>query len=103
MWLLLTLPGGAIAAAARYLPSWAPDWIDKPTHFFLFLVLGWLLQGSFSLHFRPSLGAVAAVGLGFSFGAVTELWQIGVPGRSGELGDLAANSLGTIIGVALRR
>lgn len=102
MWLLLTLPGEAVAPVAGMLPEWILTWIDKPIHFLLFAVLGWLLRGSLSLHLPGGAGALVAVVAGCAYGALTEWVQLSVPGRSGELADLIINGLGTMAGVVVR-
>lgn len=103
MWVLLTLPGDALAPVDRVLPVWVPTWIDKPVHFLLFAVLGWLLQGSMLPHLRRPVGALVSLAVGISYGGLTEWWQLSVPGRSAELADMVFNSLGTVLGVVLRK
>ena len=88
-WLLLT-PG-------RELPL-GPGWTDKPAHFVLFLVQGWLLFRGLrtSGRRRPAVAAAAATVL---YASVLEVAQLWVPGRSWEWADLLAGAAGGLLAV----
>lgn len=72
--------------------------LDKLAHFGAYLVLGALL--TFGAR-RQGVSPWLAVGLGIMYGALDELHQGFVPGRSLELGDWIADSLGTLAGVGI--
>lgn len=73
------------------------DYADKLVHVAAFGVLGaWTSQ-----LYRPS-AALAWRGVGLiGFGALTELMQVVIPWRSGDLLDLLANAVGVALGLAL--
>jgi len=76
--------------------------IRKSAHIFMFFVLGallYLLMKSFKLSRNKRIGfsiLIAAI-----YGVVDELHQTFVPGRSGELRDVAIDTIGASLGVAL--
>lgn len=102
--LLLILPGDAIDAAGKWLEQifpWlaGPDeppspWTDKIVHLSLFTgcglscVLAWP---------RPARVLLALV----VYGALTEVVQSFVPGRSASAADLLADSIGAGLGLLL--
>lgn len=75
---------------------------DKGVHFVVYAVLGWLCAGA-SARTWPSLPGALARGFAFCvatlWGFSDELHQAFVPGRTAELGDLVADTLGSGVGV----
>jgi VanZ family protein len=83
------------------LPS-TPDWgfsVDKVVHFFLFVVLGYLLVRSFKPDKRHwSRLILYAVMICVIFGLIMETVQIIVPGRTYNMVDLVADGTGAAFG-----
>ncbi|MEX2571285.1 MAG: VanZ family protein [Gemmatimonadota bacterium] len=103
-WLVAWGPAAAWAAFLFLVSSRATvpldlsSGLDKVAHFCAYLVLGWLLaHGSAHVAATP----VVAVALGCLYGALDELHQSTVPGRTAEFGDWIADALGTAAGVLL--
>lgn len=71
---------------------------DKLAHFVAYAVLGVLLAFGQA---RAGLAIAWAIALGVFVGGLDELYQGTVPGRSQELGDWIADSLGVIFGAVL--
>jgi VanZ family protein len=71
---------------------------DKIAHFGAYAVLGLLTARAFSATGYSAVAAILAVIL---FGATDELHQSFVPGRSADLADWIADSLGAVAGVSL--
>jgi VanZ family protein len=71
---------------------------DKIAHFLAYAVFGWLIARAFAF---AGIHALAAVAVGVLFGATDEWHQSFVPGRSAEVGDWVADSLGIVTGVSL--
>lgn len=86
-----------------------PDWVlvalarggDKLIHWSLFLVLGWLGWRSLGQIGRVARPLRATVVGSLLYGAVLETLQAGIETRAVELGDYAANALGTLAAVGL--
>lgn len=74
--------------------------LDKVVHSLIFGVLGWLVARALG-HGGARRRLALAVLLAVSWGALDELHQAFVPGRTSSLGDLAADAFGASIGVAL--
>lgn len=70
---------------------------DKLGHAGLFLVQAWLLCRAGP---RTPAWAGACLVLAVLYGALTEAVQGFLPGRDGDLGDLAADAVGALAGVA---
>ena len=97
-WALVILTLGSLPSFAP--PSDLP--IDKLGHFGVFAVLGGLLAAG--LHFaRARAGLVLALCAGLAVGALDELHQRRVPGRSSEAADFAADAAGCALGLWLTR
>jgi VanZ family protein len=73
---------------------------DKLAHFGAYAVLGLLAARGATAH---GLAPVVPVVLGVLYGASDELHQHFVPGRSPEIADWVADSLGVLAGVLLFR
>lgn len=71
---------------------------DKLAHFAAYSVLGVLLAFG---QVRSGIRVIWPVVLGSLTGALDELFQSTVPGRSAEVGDWVADSLGAAFGVLL--
>lgn len=92
IWVASSLP------AVPSLPVTFPH-IDKLGHGLIFAVLGALLAAA--IRPGPWSRAVLAVCLGVAWGAIDELHQAFVPGRTSSWGDLLADCAGASLGVAL--
>lgn len=89
-----------IAAAVVLALGLAPDSgpspdIDEYAHAAAFFVIAFLFSAAVPR--QPWLGMLAA----FAMGALIEMAQMAVPGRSGTLEDMTANLVGVIIGGCL--
>lgn len=78
---------------------------DKGIHFVEYAVLGFLVAHA-ALRTWPDRNAVRAVALGAlvaaAWGVLDELHQALVPGRTAELLDLLADTLGSVAGASFR-
>lgn len=93
-WVASWLPGG-LWLARENVTNWAHA--DKWVHGLLFGVLGVLA----TLAWRERLWRVRWWWALLALGAVTEGLQFWVPGRSPSAGDVAADAVGLLLGVAL--
>jgi VanZ family protein len=94
-------------AAIFYVSSLAqptlPPGGDKPWHLIGYAGFGVVVARAFAGGFFRSLSLAAAalaIAFGVAYAASDEIHQMFVPGRSAELADLFADSLGVIIGTA---
>ena len=71
---------------------------DKLAHFLAYAVLGALLAHA---HVRTGWPPLAACALGIAYGATDEWHQSFVPGRSTDVMDWVADTLGVIVAVTL--
>ena len=78
--------------------------LDKLVHLCEYWLFAWLLvqAGHASGFARVRVLAVALL-LSFSYGLLLESVQTVLPYRHGEWGDVAANALGSVMGVMMRR
>ncbi len=91
----LLLPGDSI-------PEVSLVGFDKLAHLTVFLVFGWLWMAALDLPSARRAWWVFVGGCVYAVG--TELLQAGLPlGRSPEVFDLAADALGTLVGVLAYR
>jgi len=75
---------------------------DKLLHGAEYAVLGGLLVHALRLAgLRPGVALVSAVVIASAFGATDELHQSFVPGRSSEVSDWVADTLGATVGAVL--
>ena len=72
--------------------------IDKVLHFSIYTVFSYLLTRQFSYSMTRSKAAAFAVLFAVVFGALDEWHQSFIPGRSTELADWGADSLGALVG-----
>lgn len=79
-------------------PRWMGGGFDKVVHASLFAVLAALAAWARDFDRRPLWPAAVGATL---FGVLTEVQQHFIPSRSMELGDLLADAVGTMIGLAL--
>ena len=93
IWLLSSLP-------AAVLPPLFPH-ADKLAHGAAYAVLGGCL--ALACPVATMAGAVRAVAIGTAYGASDEIHQYFVPGRTTEIGDVAADWLGVAGAVWLIR
>lgn len=92
VWLAALLPA-VLAPVFEPRPGLFPH-SDKVMHF-----LGWLGLGGLAglLERRPRFAALA-FGFGVMLGAATELLQLDIPGRDGDLWDFLADTAGALVG-----
>ena len=88
--------GGLLLLAVLPLSAAVGAGSDKLNHFLAFLVLAIALRGAF-----PTLRAIGAAGLCVAYGALIEIVQAFLTYRSAEWGDLAADTAGAVLGVAV--
>lgn len=96
------------ACAIGLLTSWpnppsvpAPEGTDKAVHALLYSTFGLLTQRSaWRIRFERRRALMVAVGLAL-FAAVDEWHQLFIPGRSMELGDWIADSVGALAGIII--
>lgn len=81
----------------------AERWIlDKPAHLCEYLLFAWLvLQAARDPRATPMKQAALALAIPIVFGGVMELVQYFLPYRSAEWADMAANTVGAVIGLIL--
>ena len=78
------------------------DWLAAAAHLVLFLVFAALLQRSLAREgVRRTLAL--SIGLAFLYGALLELAQVPVEGRSLEALDFVMNGLGAVLGAVAAR
>jgi VanZ family protein len=79
--------------------------LDKATHFIEFSLFGVLLSiGYFkAFDFSDSLKSALVFLTGFPLGALDELHQRLVPGRTGAVGDVMADAAGLVCGILVYR
>jgi len=98
VWVLLTVPGALLgdALGAVTLPRWLTAHADKVVHAWLFFVTALFLH---RVRLRAGWGPalLAALVAAFAYGVLTEAWQLRVPGRSAEWGDLGADAFGASV------
>ncbi len=85
--------------------SWLP-FQDKGAHFFEYALLSALLAHAFRGTFpqlRPRLGALfaSAAVCAVCWGFIDEIHQAFVPGRSSDVRDLIADTLGALVGAGV--
>ena len=103
---LLLLPGGVLSLLEGWLPMFeaAPDLqvgsSDKLVHGALFALCGYTAMRAWDRSAESWLYILFALS---GFGAVTEILQLAVPGRAASAGDLLADVLGALAGIALGR
>ena len=75
--------------------------LDKGVHFVEFAILGFLLSLGFFLNLKtsPRTRFVWVLVIGILLGGIIEIYQYFLPARSFEILDLAADSLGILIGL----
>ena len=75
--------------------------LDKGVHFVEFAILGFLLSLGFFLNLKtsPRTRLVWVLVIGILLGGIIEIYQYFLPARSFEILDLAADSLGILIGL----
>ncbi|HVS01943.1 MAG TPA: VanZ family protein [Thermoanaerobaculia bacterium] len=93
---LLTAPAPAAVPVPPWVPAWAAAVADEAVHAVLFAVLALTTHRALAGHRLPA-PLLLATALTVAYGAVTELAQRGVPGRSAELSDLLADALGALV------
>jgi VanZ family protein len=93
----------ATSIPSPYLPRTEVRFADKGVHFFLYAVLALLLGRAMHSPTRTSrlVIVVEAILLASAMGAVDEWHQRFVPGRSTELLDWVADTVGGVIGAVV--
>lgn len=78
---------------------------DKVVHFFAYLILSVLLYLTFifqeKLNFAQRNAILLTLAIAICYGVLDELHQMLVPGRSAELLDWIADSIGSVCGVLI--
>lgn len=84
------------------LPKGSMSFGDKNIHFFAYTVLAFLIGWAWTTRrpFFPA-GMMLVFALGTLYGAIDELTQIPIPGRSAECYDWLADVAGTTTGIVL--
>jgi VanZ family protein len=103
-WLPPLLWAGVIIFATSTPSELVPQQVstfDKVAHFSMYAVLAGLLTRYLSEITTHWLAALAAVAIAVTFGAIDEWHQQFIPGRSTELADWRADSLGAATGSLL--
>jgi VanZ family protein len=103
-WLLPVLWGAAILVATSIpggsLPNIEPfRGVDKLVHVAMYGILGWLLARAALLVPRRPQAVARALAVALAFGAVDEIHQQIVPGRSADVADWLADATGAALGV----
>lgn len=96
-WLVVLV---TVVACAAFTPGTSAPTLgvgDKADHVLAFVALA--LAGALSCRAGPRPALAVALAL-LGYGALIEIVQTQVPGRYGEWADLAADSLGTVLGLA---
>lgn len=74
----------------------------KLAHFSEYAVLGALCFLALSRHrLNPKLSAFLGLGISALYGVTDELHQLFVPGRSCQVGDIAIDTMGAIVGILI--
>lgn len=96
--LLFRESSGPAAVIFQLIPG-----LDKVAHVTAFTILGLMLSAlSFRLSNKPRLSFISMpVLLVCLTGAIEEIYQAGIPGRSSDLADFLADLLGAVIAVVL--
>jgi VanZ family protein len=94
-----TIPGGPLNALLTTSPRPA-DRADDVSNFLLYLPLGLLIVRTWRESSRW-ITAPCAIVIGFALSMCMEMIQFYDPGRLPEMADVYANTLGTIVGVAV--
>ena len=100
-WLPPLLWAGVIIFATSIPSEFVPRQVsplDKAAHFTMYAVLAWLLTRHISEVAGRWAAVVLAVIVGSGFGAIDEWHQQYIPGRSTELADWQADSIGAAAG-----
>jgi VanZ family protein len=109
-WLLPVLWAGVMVTGTSLPSSAVPGQLsayDKLLHFTIYAIFAFLLSRQISETASRWWAALLAIGIAVLFGVVDEWHQGFIPGRSMELADWQADSLGALVGavagVATRR
>ena len=103
-WLPPLLWAGVIVLATSTPSDLVPQQVttfDKAAHFTMYAMLGGLLARELAETMRLWRAALLALAIGIGFGAIDEWHQQYIPGRSTELADWYADSLGAASGALL--
>jgi VanZ family protein len=103
-WLPPLLWAGVIIFATSMPSDLVPQQVstfDKAAHFSMYAILAGLLTRHLSEVITRWRAAAAALAIAVAFGAIDEWHQQFIPGRSTELADWQADSLGAATGAAL--
>jgi VanZ family protein len=105
------LPPGLYVAVIWWLSSQVLDgslvthvpFADRGVHFVEYAGLGWLIARAVQVTWGPRgmRGSMVGVLLGVALGLLDEFHQLFVPGRSAEIFDLVADTLGVCAAVGL--
>ncbi len=89
-----------LSPTVRLPTTFLGDLTDKAAHFVTFLLLAALWYSVLICYFSRQQALRVTLGIVLIFGALTELMQGFVPGRTTDVFDFAANALGTLAGTA---
>ena len=96
LWALLTFAISSVPMPAVV----APPGTDKGVHWVLYFVLGLLsARAVLAEHGRRPVPLLVTLGLVLVFGAVDELHQRWIPGRTVDLRDWVADAIGAACGI----
>ena len=101
--LLLLLPGGVLSLLEGWLPAIEAPVLqtgssDKLVHGVLFALCGFTAMRAWGRSAERWIYVFLALS---GYGAATEILQLAVPGRAASAGDLLADVLGALAGIAL--
>lgn len=74
--------------------------VRKSAHIFLYFVLGLLVYNAFRGTLRPQAKAViGSLVVAFGYAIADEMYQLSVDGRSGEMRDVAIDTVAAAVGI----
>lgn len=100
---LSSIPGSSGPETPPGPAGWIPPLVSNALHVPLYAGLGllWTYALTHTNRLRPWPAAVTALVIGAAFGALDELYQGLIPGRTTSLGDWLADTAGAAIGGTL--
>ena len=92
----------ATSIPGRFIPVIGPAHTDKVVHLTMYGILGFLIARSMDDPIRPSRmrAAIGAFLVCTAMGAADEWHQLYIPGRSADVADWTADSIGGLVGAA---
>lgn len=97
LWAILVV----VSSSVPLPPIAAPPGTDKGVHVILYLVLGYLAGRALLRGKTARVWHLLVLVLGLlAFGALDEVHQLWVPGRTADTTDWAADAVGSVVGIA---